>query len=264
MAITIEEAIATIVKNIPGAPFPDTVDTVKTGDTSQVVKGIIVTFLTSCEIIEQAVQQNANFIITHEPTFYNHADQTDWLADDPVYQAKRRMIAEHNLVVWRFHDYLHTLQPDITVVGAFRELGWEAAMHPEEYFRCQLPPTTLGQLVSHVKARLGIDTVRVVGDLDMPCQKIGLLPGFPPYQMQMGFLGHPEVEVLICGEIHEWETLEYARDAIRLGHKKALVVIGHAASEEPGMKWIVPWIQNLLPPDVPIQFVPTRKVLKSV
>lgn len=263
MAMTIQEAIAAIVAGIPGAPFPDTVDTVKIGDTTQPITGIFVTFLTNIEIIRQAIQQNINFIITHEPTFYNHRDETDWLADDAVYQTKRRLLAEHNIVVWRFHDYLHTLQPDITIVGMCRELGWEAYMHPAEYYRCQIPPTTLGELVAYLKSRLGLATVRVVGDLAMPCQHIAVLPGFPPHHIQMGLFGHPEVEVLICGEVHEWETSEYARDAGLLGQRKALVVMGHAASEEPGMKWIIPWIESRLP-GVPIQFIPTGQLFQAI
>ena len=74
--------------------------------------------------------------------------------------------------------------------------------------------------------------------------------------MHIRALGHPDVEVLLCGEIHEWETSEYVRDALRLGHRKALVVFGHAASEEAGMQEIVPWLQARLP-RVVITFVPT-------
>jgi putative NIF3 family GTP cyclohydrolase 1 type 2 len=41
-----------------------------------------------------------------------------------------------------------------------------------------------------------------------------------------------------------------------MGFKKGLIVIGHAASEEPGMRLIIPWLQERLP-GVSIQFVPT-------
>lgn len=63
--------------------------------------------------------------------------------------------------------------------------------------------------------------------------------------------------MLICGEIHEWETSEFARDALRLKHNKALIVIGHAASEESGIRGVIPWLQMHLP-DVPIHFVSTN------
>ena len=70
----------------------------------------------------------------------------------------------------------------------------------------------------------------------------------------MDCLGNAGADVLITGEIHEWETSEYVRDANHLGYKKGLIVIGHAASEEPGLRWIIPWLEKRLP-GVAIYFV---------
>ena len=53
--------------------------------------------------------------------------------------------------------------------------------------------------------------------------------------------------MLIVGEVSEWETVEYVRDARLLGHPIALVVLGHAVSEEPGMEYFVDWLQLRLP-----------------
>ena len=50
-------------------------------------------------------------------------------------------------------------------------------------------------------------------------------------------------DVLIVGEVHEWETAEYVRDAQSMGSSMSLIVLGHAESEEPGMEWLVPWLQ---------------------
>jgi hypothetical protein len=32
-----------------------------------------------------------------------------------------------------------------------------------------------------------------------------------------------------------------------MGAQRSLVVLGHAVSEEPGMVWLVPWLQPKLP-----------------
>jgi putative NIF3 family GTP cyclohydrolase 1 type 2 len=80
-------------------------------------------------------------------------------------------------------------------------------------------------------------------------------------ERQIEILSQPEVDVLICGEIHEWETGEYVRDIVHLGHRKALIVIGHAASEEPGMRWIIPWLQKHLP-GITIDFMPTGSLFR--
>ena len=263
MTITIQQAIDAIISAVPGAPLYDTVDTVKIGDPAQPLGGIVTTFLATAEVIEQAAQLGANLIITHEPIFYNHRDEIDWLADKPVYAAKRRLIEQQRVVIWRFHDLLHTLQPDPTVAGLLEEMGWEAYALPERPYVCRIPSMTLRQLADWVKTRLGIETLRVVGDLDMTCQGIGLLPGCPGRGAQIGTLAQGEVDVVITGEISEWETSEYVRDATRLGQGKGLLVLGHAASEEPGMRWVTPWLQARLP-GVAIRFVPTGKLFHWV
>ena len=247
MTLTVQQAIDRIVSSIPGAPFSDTVDTIKVGDASQEIGSVVVTFMATCEVIERAVQLGANLIITHEPTFYNHRDTTDWLNEYPSYLAKRQLIEKSRLVIWRFHDYLHSLPPDSTFMGLLKELKWEATGLPEQPYMCSIQPTTLLDLGESVKKRLGLQTIRVVGDLASRCEKVALLPGFPPAEFQIGSLGKAGADVLITGEIHEWEVSEYVRDAAYLGYKKGLIVIGHAASEEPGLRYIIPWLEERLP-----------------
>jgi len=257
MSLTIQQVIDTIIAAVPGAPFPDTVDTIKAGDATQEITGIIVTFLVTSETIEQAIEQGANLIIVHEPTFYNHLDKTDWLENHPVYQAKRKLINESNIVIWRFHDYLHSVPPDSTVMGLLHELNWEANVSPGQPYLSNIEPLTLLELGQWVKQRLGLKSIRIVGDLNLQCERIAVLPGFPPAEFQMACLGNDGADVLIAGEIHEWETSEYVRDTNHFGYKKGLIVIGHAASEEPGLRWIIPWLEERLP-GLAIHFAASR------
>src|SRR5678815_758696 len=256
MSMTIQQAIDTIIAAVPGAPFPETVDTIKVGDATQELTSIVVTFLVTGQALEQAIQQGANLIIVHEPTFYNHLDKTDWLKDHAVYQANRKLIEANNIVIWRFHDYLHSIPPDSTVMGLLHELQWEANISPEQPFLSQIEPLTLIELGEWIKQRLGLQTIRIVGDLTQRCERVALLPGFPPAEFQIDCLGTLNADVLIAGEIHEWETSEYVRDANHLGYKKGLIVIGHAASEEPGLRRMIPWLEERLP-GIPIRFVPS-------
>jgi putative NIF3 family GTP cyclohydrolase 1 type 2 len=139
---TIQDIIDTILATTPYDPTQDTVDTVKTGDPRQPAAGIVTTFLASYDVIEAAIAKGANFIITHEPTFYNHLDETDWLVNDPIYQAKRKLIDDHGLVIWRFHDYWHAHQPDGIMIGVLRALGWSGyadADSPYYSVRCRRP-----------------------------------------------------------------------------------------------------------------------------
>jgi putative NIF3 family GTP cyclohydrolase 1 type 2 len=253
----IQEAIDTIIaaasKSIPASllPLSNTVDRITLGDATQPVTGVVSTFMATDEVIDKAIALKANLIVSHETIFYNHQDEIDWLRGDALYEAKYRKIRDNNLVVWRFHDHMHRMQPDMTVVGLARELGWEA----NDPGFCRIAPLTLEQLAEHVKERLHIEYLRMVGDLDQVCQGVGIFPGFMGRERHIEALRRPEVDVVICGELHEWETSEYVRDAVHMGHPKGLVITGHAESEEPGMRLLVPWLQSVLP-GIVINFVP--------
>jgi putative NIF3 family GTP cyclohydrolase 1 type 2 len=120
---TIQDTIDRILAVAAVDPLPQTSDTIKTGDPTQPLTGIVTTFLATGAVIARAADLGANLIITHEPTFYTHEDATDWLHDDPVYQAKRQLIDAHNIVIWRFHDYWHLTRPDGIMVGLAQRLG---------------------------------------------------------------------------------------------------------------------------------------------
>jgi hypothetical protein len=89
-----------------------TVDTFKAGDPATEVKGIATTGMATFGLLRRAAKAGRNFVITHEPTFYNHQDQTATLERDATYQAKQRFIRENQMIVWRFHDHAHMLRPD--------------------------------------------------------------------------------------------------------------------------------------------------------
>ena len=255
MTTTIQDVIDTILLQILGGRLEETVDTVKCGDPTQPVSGIVTTFLASYDVIKEAVKLGANFIITHEPTFYNHLDDVAEFEGHAVYDAKRRLLDENQIVVWRFHDHWHRHVPDGIITGVVRALGWEAHASAGGPPIFSIPATTVGELAAGVKGKLGIDTVRIVGDLEMECCKVALLVGAPAGHWQTSVLKGDDVEVLLTGEIHEWEVSEYVRDAVAQGRTRALIVLGRAQSEEPGMAYLVDWLHPLVP-DVPITHVP--------
>lgn len=241
--LTVQQVIDLIQAEVPGAPFKDTVDTIKSGDTTQQVTGIVTTMFATVEVIKQAAALKANFIIAHEPTFYNHRDDTAWLEHDPVYQYKRDLLHQHKIVVWRCHDYIHSFKEDGVLMGVLAKLGWQNYYNPTNPAMLVMPATTVGSLVAHAKKSLGIRHIRMVGDLKQSCSTIALMPGASGGRSHIQLLQTEKPHVLMCGEVHEWETSEYMRDARAMGMPMSLIVLGHVASEEPGMEWLVPWLQ---------------------
>ena len=73
-AITAQEVIERIKKNIGVEWKPDSVDSVKAGDPSTIVKGIVTTSMATMAVLQQAVKAGANVVITAQPTFFGRAD----------------------------------------------------------------------------------------------------------------------------------------------------------------------------------------------
>jgi putative NIF3 family GTP cyclohydrolase 1 type 2 len=252
--MTAQSVIQRIIAATGATPPPNTVDTIKAGDPDTRVTGIVTTFLDTWQVLEKAVADHKNLIITHEPTFYNHRDDMTMLGNDPVQAQKLAYIKEHHLVVWRFHDTWHLRRPDGILEGVIDEFGWKPYQSSIDPHLFTLPPTTVSQLAAALQAKAGSCLIRVVGDPDMPVTHVALLPGASGLVAQVKMLERDDVQVLVAGEASEWETVEYARDAAAQGRHKALILIGHEVSEEAGMQYCAQWLKGILP-GIPIEFI---------
>ncbi|WP_041616227.1 Nif3-like dinuclear metal center hexameric protein [Spirosoma linguale] len=255
-AFTVGQIMELILKTIPGAPFPKTVDTLKSGTSSQKVTGIVSTMFATVDVIEKAIAAGANFIIAHEPTFYNHADETDWLENSDVYRYKHNLLTKNGIALWRFHDYLHSHRPDGIQAGMLAALGWAKFASTQDVHVLTMPATPLSQLINHAKSKLDIKQLRVVGDPGQSCQRILFMPGASGGRSQITAIEKEKPDVIFCGETSEWETPEYVRDARRQGKKLSLVILGHIMSEAAGMEWVVSWLKPQLP-GLPISYIPS-------
>ena len=252
--LTAEAAIKKIIAATGATPPPGTVDTIKGGDPNTVVTGIASTFLDTYQVLEKAVADGKNLIVTHEPTFYNHPDDMTVLGDDPVQAQKLAYIKEHHLVVWRFHDTWHLRHPDGILEGVIDEFGWKPYQSAADPHLFTLPQTTVGQLAATLRAKAGSRIIRVVGDPNMPVTHVALLPGASGLAKQVKALERDDVQVLVAGESAEWEGVEYARDAAAQGRHKALILLGHEVSEEAGMRYCAEWLKDVLP-GIPIEYI---------
>jgi putative NIF3 family GTP cyclohydrolase 1 type 2 len=250
------------IKKQVGVPWHEpTVDTFKAGDPDTPVTGIATTMMATFDVLKRAAAQNANFIITHEPTFYSHQDQTASFeaADDSVFRTKEAFIKEHHLVVWRFHDYWHMRKPDGILTGMISALHWSQYADASTPNLFVLPPTTVRELAKSIKDRIGIDVLRVVGNPDLQVTHVAMLPGASGSERHLQMLRRNDVQVLVIGEVPEWETIEYVADAASEGKPKALILMGHIASEQAGMQTCADWLKTFIH-GVPITFVPTHEL----
>jgi putative NIF3 family GTP cyclohydrolase 1 type 2 len=243
---TVQDVIDIILKEIPGSPSKQTVDTIKSGSANNKVTGIVTTMFATIEVINATAKSGANFIIAHEPTFYNHEDDINYVPGNTIVKQKQLLLQKHNIAVWRFHDSWHRYKPDGIGYGVLKKAGWLSYYEPEKTI-LKIPSISLGGLAEHLKSTLGIEHLRVIGELTQQCERIALMPGAGGGKMQISIVEKEKPDVLVVGEVHEWETAEYIRDGLALGNKTSLIVLGHSVSEEPGMEWLVEWLQPKIP-----------------
>ncbi|SEC06225.1 Nif3-like dinuclear metal center hexameric protein [Terriglobus roseus] len=254
-SLTAEQVIAKMREAAGVTAVPNTVDTIKAGDPATVVTGIATVIAPSMDVLRKAVAAHENLIITHEPTFYNHQDADTLFKNDPVYAEKMAYIREHGLVIFRWHDGWHARKPDGIAEGWTKKAGWKQFQNADNQYLYTIPTTTVKALAQQLQASMGNRIVRVVGDPNMKVSKAAYAPGASGEARQIQALEREDVEVLIAGEIPEWETISYVWDAQQQGRHKAMILLGHYTSEEPGMDNCATWLKTVFH-DTKIDFIP--------
>ena len=272
--MTVRELTDAIIQKTGAHRLPEdkTCDRLISGSWDMEVTKIATTFMATVDVIRRAAEAGANLIITHEPTWFTGMDGTDWLAEDEVYRAKKALIERHNIAIWRFHDHMHMAKEDGIFRGFEQEMGWEpyrlsppttdtlgfgVTGKPDGCY--EIPETTLRGLVEQFKSRMNMQVVQIIGDPDMQVSRVGVLPGggslgLGTEQMPMRYMRLRNADVLICGDITEWTLPAYVRDAYQIGFHRAILVLGHERSEEPGMKHLGAWLADIVN-DTPVVFL---------
>jgi putative NIF3 family GTP cyclohydrolase 1 type 2 len=238
MRTTVRDVIAALTA--PAGQLAQTVDELLFGDPETVVTGIVTAFMPTQQVLEEARAAGMNLVIAHEgPFFSHHAAFAKSIGEDPVFRAKKNFILEAGLAVYRLHDHIHRYRPDGIAEGLMEALDWTrfSVRHLPAAAIIERDPTTVRAVADELKRRLGLPAVRVAGDPGAPCRRIGLLVGnrggganaIPLFEQE-------RLDLVVCGEGPEWEAPEYARDAARQGRARAVIMIGHAESEAPGMR----------------------------
>ncbi|MFD0693415.1 Nif3-like dinuclear metal center hexameric protein [Paenibacillus sp. GCM10027628] len=262
MKITVKDILNRLA--VSAKASDTTVDKLVAGKDDTEVTGIAVAFMATHHILKQSLALGANLVISHEGVFYNHRDGNERLESDPVYQEKQRLIEESGVAIYRLHDLIHENRPDGIMEGLLRSLDWKQYVIEDRPASSivDIPAMTIREVAEYVKTMLDIPFVRIVGDTSTVCKRVGLLAGY----RGGGAIGIPlfeKVDLIIAGEGPEWETPEYVRDAVYQGRRKGLIMLGHAESEEPGMKLLAGELQ-LAFPEVPVRFISDQPLFQVI
>ena len=256
--LTAGEVVERIKKN-QGVPWRSDSfrDTFKIGGPDSVVTGICTSFGGNLSVLQKAQKAGLNMLIAHEPTFWTDGDVIGRVHDDPLYRYKLEWATKNNMVVWRDHDDIHSMQPDLIFVGWTKAMGWNA-------YRTQgrargdvsytIPQTTLGELAKYVMQRLKLRSARVVGDPNITVAKVVVTRGNTLPE---------DADVKIASDVREWDAYENARDSAYIGRKKGLIDISHEAFEDTGMGAMADFLRPFVP-EVPVQYISTECPFWSV
>ncbi|MGY4644936.1 Nif3-like dinuclear metal center hexameric protein [Cellulomonas sp. URHB0016] len=266
MTVTARQVAERIGAHVGVPPRPTTVDGFLAGDPDAPISGVAVTMMATLDVLHRAAARGLHLVVTHEPLYFDHHGASDAVLAaeaDPVYAAKSAFVAEHGLVVLHLHDAWHDREPDGILTGTARALGWLDAERTGDPGVYDLPRTTLGALAAHVARTLGAGALRYAGDPETAVSTVGLQPGFQGFERNRHLLARPDVDVVVIGEGHEWETGEHAADAVTAGLCAGLVVVGHVPSEQEGMAELGRWLTDLVP-EVPVELVATADPFRTV
>lgn len=248
MSVTIKQ----IIDTLPSSPIKleSTVDQLLYGDENQEVSTVAVTFMANQEVLEQAVELGISFIISHEGLYYSHHQAYPLPADSDIFYKREQFISKHGLAIYRYHDHCHRHKPDLITRGLVNKLGWQnhITLETEAATIVQLTPTPLHEMITAVKDILDLPYIRFRGDLSMQCRNIGVLVGYRGNGASLiPLIAKHQLDAVIIGEGMEWEAPEYIRDANDLSNPCAIIVLGHAESELPGIDLIGDMLQQALP-----------------
>ncbi len=266
VTVTARQVAERIGTHVRVPPRPTTVDGVLAGDPDAPIHGIAVTMMATLDVLQRAAARGLDLVVTHEPLYFDHhgaSDEALASAGDPVFAAKAAFVAEHGLVVLHQHDAWHDREPDGIQTGVARALGWLEHARAGDHEVYDLPPTTLGALAAHVADALGARALRYVGDPDAAVSAVGLQPGFQGFVHNRALIARADVDAIVIGEAHEWETGEYAADAVTAGLCAGVVVVGHVPSEQEGMAEYARSLREVLP-EVPVELVATSDPFRTV
>lgn len=261
----VKQVIDEIINKFGGIKFENTCDQLMSGSFDTEVTGVVTTFMATVDVIKEAIKCGANFIITHEPTYYTGLDKTDWLKEDPVYLQKKKLIDDNNIAIWRFHDHMHAAPTDLIYDGLLKEIGWEEYLIKGLKFpHCyEIPEMSLKELSSFFKEKLDMDVIQIVGSPDTRCRRVGILVGggslgLGVEEMPAILMREQNLDVMVCGDITEWTLCPYIRDAAAMGMNKAMLVLGHERSEEAGMKYMAEWLTPMVK-GIPVYFIDAKE-----
>src|SRR5262249_28429696 len=155
--------------------------------------------------------------------------------------AKKEFIEKNGLVVFRLRDQWQSNMADSMVSGLAESLGWSSHRLKPGDVLFDIPAASAEDVAAHIRSKLKLrGGLRAVGDRKARVRRVLLHPG--PMTPPIMWTRYSEADLIVAGEVREWENTFFAADLLTAGEKRGLMTIGRVASEDPGMRVCASWL----------------------
>lgn len=224
--------------------WTQTRDYVLFGDANKKIQRLGVCWVATKQVIEQAIEKDIHFIISHENPFYHLATSLPHRVRISA-EEKRRLLKEHDICVYRCHDVWDKI-PEVGVRDTWaKRLGFTCEGSIDSYVHhATIDPIKVGELAKHVAHVLhqdGEDGVYVFGNINKEVERVGLGTGAATNIFEM--LRQPCDVLIACDDgITNFYQVQYAID-----NEIPMIIVNHAGCEIAGIKGMATYLQQQFP-----------------
>lgn len=205
------------------------------GDEEQEIHKVLIALDPSTEVIEQAIKQQCDMIITHHPLIFSPMKK---ITNGDFIGKRILSMMDHSIAYYAMHtnmDIAIMADESAAMIGLTDTVALEPVMPDNEKIGIgrfgRLEKTmTLLELAKKMKEQFKLDDVRVVGELSNEIKKVAISTGsgedFIENAIQMG------ADVLITGDIRHHKAL----DAIE--RNLSIIDAGHYGTERFMVEWL--------------------------
>lgn len=193
------------------------------GSLNQEVKVVMLALDGSTKVIDEAIMNDVDLLITHHPFMFNSMLSMDY--DNPL-QEKIKQVIKNDLNVFSMHTNFDVAEGGMNEILAER-LGLKNirfvgdTLNNESFIRTgEVDEISLSDFLEVVKEKLKVDGLRYTGSLNKKIHKVGILAGSGGFELYLASRLH--CDAFITGEVKHNQAL----DAVDLN--LSLIEVSHA------------------------------------
>ncbi len=193
------------------------------GSLKQEVKVVMLALDGSTKVIDEAIMNDVDLLITHHPFMFNSMLSMDY--DNPL-QEKIKQVIKNDLNVFSMHTNFDVAEGGMNEILAKR-LGLKNirfvgdTLNNESFIRTgEVDEISLNDFLEVVKEKLKVDGLRYTGSLNKKIHKVGILAGSGGFELYLASRLH--CDAFITGEVKHNQAL----DAVDLN--LSLIEVSHA------------------------------------